>query len=38
MLESVLGEDFTSETRQAWVALYRSIAETMREGAEHALC
>ena len=38
MLESVLGEDFTAETRQAWVALYRSAAETMREGAEHALC
>jgi hemoglobin-like flavoprotein len=36
MLENILGKDFTLETRQAWVALYQLVAETMLRGAEHA--
>jgi hemoglobin-like flavoprotein len=36
MLESVLGDDFTIETRRAWTELYGLIAETMLRGAAHA--
>ncbi len=33
MLSSVLGSEFDPQTRQAWTALYQSIAETMLRGA-----
>jgi hemoglobin-like flavoprotein len=34
MLEDVLGQEFTLETRQAWVALYHLISESMLRVAE----
>jgi hemoglobin-like flavoprotein len=37
MLESVLAEKFTSETRAAWLALYEVIASTMLRGAASAV-
>jgi hemoglobin-like flavoprotein len=36
MLESVLGKEFTAETRAAWTELYGLIAATMLRGAAHA--
>jgi hemoglobin-like flavoprotein len=33
MLQSVLGKEFTAETRQAWIDLYQIIATTMLRGA-----
>lgn len=38
MLERVLGEEFSLETRQAWVALYHLVASKMLSGATHAPC
>jgi len=31
-LEAGLGADFTAEVRQAWIAVYAVIAETMQRG------
>jgi hemoglobin-like flavoprotein len=36
MLETVLGEEFSRETRQAWMALYHMIAGKMLSGVAHA--
>jgi hemoglobin-like flavoprotein len=33
-LEQGLGDDFTPETRAAWVSVYSGLADLMREGAE----
>lgn len=33
-LEQLLGQDFTPESRAAWVSVYQDLARTMREGAE----
>ena len=33
-LEQGLGEEFTSETRQAWVACYTTLAATMQQAAQ----
>lgn len=36
-LKTGLGDDFTPETRQAWVSLYKVVAQTMREHADKKL-
>ena len=36
MLETVLGEEFNRETRQAWMGLYHMIAGKMLSGVAHA--
>ena len=33
-LKKGLGENFTSEAREAWTAVYGVVADTMKEGAK----
>jgi hemoglobin-like flavoprotein len=37
MLEKVLGDDFTPESRRAWADLHDLISQTMLRGAAHAV-
>ena len=37
-VEAALGDDFTAETRRAWIAAYDSVARTMTSAAEEDWC